>query len=384
MCIDLLNSIPTPYYIYDTELLRETLRTATAEAAAHEGYRLHYAVKANADVRLLQIIREAGLGIDCVSGGEIQTALDAGFDSQGIFFAGVGKTDAEITLALEANIGCFNVESLPELEVINELATKLGRTANVCLRINPEVGAHTHSHIATGRAENKFGIAMGDMETLIQMCKDLPAICFCGLHFHIGSQILQMNDFRDLSLRVNEIQTRLERKGFRVQIIDVGGGLGIDYENPKQHPIPDFKSYFDTFQQYLELRPSQELHFELGRSIVAQCGSLITRVVYVKQGVERQFAIVDAGMTDLIRPALYGARHSIENISVVDRPLDSTYDVVGPICESSDVFATDVKLPFTKRGDLIAIRSAGAYGQVMASNYNCRPFAKSYYSDLMD
>lgn len=384
MSIDSLTSIPTPYYIYDTELLRQTLRVVTAEAALHEGYRLHYAVKANADERLLRIIREAGLGIDCVSGGEIQAALQAGFDPQGIFFAGVGKTDAEITLALEANIGCFNVESLPELEVINELAAQLGKTANVCLRINPEVGAHTHSHIATGRAENKFGIAMGDMETLIKMCDTLPAIHFRGLHFHIGSQILQMDDFRDLSLRINEIQTQLESKGFRVQIIDVGGGLGIDYENPNQHPIPDFKSYFDTYQRYLELRPWQELHFELGRSIVAQCGSLITKVVYVKQGVARQFAIVDAGMTDLIRPALYGAHHFIENISANDLPQDSTYDVVGPICESSDVFATDVKLPLTKRGDLLAIRSAGAYGQTMASNYNCRPLAKSYYTDQID
>lgn len=384
MSIDSLTSIPTPYYLYDTELLRKTLEVATSEAALHEGYRLHYAVKANCDERLLRIIREAGLGIDCVSGGEIQAALETGFDPQGIFFAGVGKTDAEITLALESNIGCFNVESLPELEVINELASKLGKTANVCLRINPEVGAHTHSHIATGRAENKFGIAMGDMETFIKMCDTLSAIHFRGLHFHIGSQILQMDDFRDLSLRINEIQTQLESKGFRVQIIDVGGGLGIDYENPNRHPIPDFKSYFDTYQQYLELRPWQELHFELGRSIVAQCGSLITKVVYVKQGVARQFAIVDAGMTDLIRPALYDAHHFIENISAKYQPHDSTYDVVGPICESSDVFATDVKLPLTRRGDLIAIRSAGAYGQTMASNYNCRPFAKSYYSDQLD
>lgn len=381
MSIESLSSIPTPYYLYDTELLRQTLQKVTSEVALHDGYRLHYAVKANADERLLRIICESGLGIDCVSGGEIKMALRAGFNPQGIFFAGVGKTDEEITLALESNIGCFNVESLPELEVINELATTFGRIANVCLRINPEVGAHTHSHIATGRAENKFGIAMADMDTLIKMCSELPSIHFRGLHFHIGSQILQMDDFRDLSLRINEIQTHLESKGIRVQIIDVGGGLGVDYENPHQHPIPDFKSYFDTYQQFLELRPWQELHFELGRSIVAQCGSLITKVVYIKQGVARKFAIVDAGMTDLIRPALYDAHHFIENICAYNLPTDSLYDVVGPICESSDVFATDVKLPHTQRGDLLAIRSAGAYGQTMASNYNCRPFAKSYYSD---
>lgn len=383
MNTDILKTIPTPYYLYDTQLLRQTLDTVREEAARHADYHVHYAVKANADARLLGIIRDAGLGIDCVSGGEIRAALQAGFDPKSIFFAGVGKTDSEITLALQAGIGIFNVESLPELQVISELASDMGATANVCLRINPEVGAHTHSHITTGLAENKFGIAMGDMEKLIRLCDTLPSIHFRGLHFHIGSQILQMDDFRDLALRINELQDELESKGIKAEIIDVGGGLGIDYEQPHAHPVPDFKAYFDTYQQYLRQREGQEVHFELGRSIVAQCGTLVTGVVFVKQGAVKQFAIVDAGMTDLIRPALYDAHHFIENLTAERGSSAERYDVVGPICESSDVFATDIPLPHTRRGDLLAIRSAGAYGQTMASNYNCRPFAKAYYTDQL-
>lgn len=372
-------STPTPYYLYLTDVLKQTLEVVQAEAARHEGYRVHYAIKANSDPVILKIIQQAGLGVDCVSGGEIRAALAAGFNPAGIFFAGVGKTDEEIELALEHSIGCFNVESEPELEVINELAARRGVTAPICLRINPEVGAHTHSHISTGRAEDKFGIAMGDMERLIARCQALPAIHLRGLHFHIGSQILQMDDFRDLALRVNELQDQLESKGTKLELIDVGGGLGIDYENPHDNPIPDFKSYFDTYARYLKQRPGQEVHFEPGRSIVAQCGRLITRVLYVKQGVERRFIIVDAGMTDLIRPALYGARHQIVNITSDHSEPDGIYDVVGPICESSDVFATDVELGSTKRGDTLSILSAGAYGQTMASGYNCRPLPKAYY-----
>ena len=377
--IEKLQSLETPFYYYDAELLRTTLRTINEEAGRHEGFVVHYAVKANAHPRVLRIIREAGLGADCVSGGEIEAAIKAGVPSSKIVFAGVGKSDWEINLALDSDIFCFNVESIPELEVINELATRKGKTALVAFRLNPNVGAHTHANITTGLAENKFGIAMRDMETVIAEAEKLANVRFVGLHFHIGSQILDMSDFEALCNRVNDLQDQLERQRIKVEHINVGGGLGIDYEHPNRLPIPDFKSYFDTFAKKLRLRPGQTLHFELGRAVVAQCGTLFTRTLYIKEGATKKFAIVDAGFTDLIRPALYQAYHKIENITS-DGPME-TYDVVGPICESTDVFAKQIDLNSTRRGDLIAIRSAGAYGEIMASQYNCRKLPKGYMSD---
>ena len=369
----------TPFYYYDTELLRQTLRAINDEAGKHEGFVVHYAVKANANPKLLRYIREAGLGADCVSGGEIEASVRAGFASSKIVFAGVGKSDWEINLALQHDIFCFNVESIPELEVINELAGRMGKTARVAFRLNPNVGAHTHANITTGLAENKFGIAMRDMEAVIEQASRMEHVSFVGLHFHIGSQILDMGDFQALCNRVNDLQDQLERHHIRVQHINVGGGLGIDYQHPNRVPIPDFKAYFDTYAKRLRLRPGQTLHFELGRAVVAQCGSLIARTLYIKKGATKQFAIVDAGFTDLIRPALYQAYHKIENISS-DEPVE-TYDVVGPICESTDVFAKQVDLNATHRGDLLAIRSAGAYGEIMASQYNCRQLPQGYTSD---
>ena len=377
--IEKLQSLETPFYYYDAELLRTTLRTINEEAGRHEGFVVHYAVKANAHPRVLRIIREAGLGADCVSGGEIEAAVKAGVPSSKIVFAGVGKSDWEINLALDSDIFCFNVESIPELEVINELAARKGKTALVAFRLNPNVGAHTHANITTGLAENKFGIAMRDMETVIAEAEKLANVRFVGLHFHIGSQILDMSDFEALCNRVNDLQDQLERQRIKVEHINVGGGLGIDYEHPNRLPIPDFKSYFDTFAKKLRLRPGQTLHFELGRAVVAQCGTLFTRTLYIKEGATKKFAIVDAGFTDLIRPALYQAYHKIENITS-DGPME-TYDVVGPICESTDVFAKQIDLNSTRRGDLIAIRSAGAYGEIMASQYNCRKLPKGYMSD---
>ena len=360
----------TPFYYYDTALLRETLRTLNDECRKHANFHVHYAIKANANAKVLGIVSEAGLGADCVSGGEVRTALEAGFPASKIVYAGVGKSDWEINLALENDIFCFNVESLPELEIINELAAAKGRVARVCLRINPNVGAHTHANITTGLAENKFGIAMNDMETVITAACSMKNVRFLGLHFHIGSQILDMGDFEALCNRINDLQNNLEKRQIRLEHINVGGGLGISYDHPNHLPIPDFKAYFDTFSRKLRLREGQQLHFELGRAIVAQCGSLITRVLYVKQGAAKKFAIVDAGMNDLIRPALYNAFHRIENLSS-DEP-DDIYDVVGPVCESSDVFVKAYSLNACHRGDLLAIRSAGAYGEVMANEYNCR------------
>ena len=376
---DKFNGIRTPFYYYDTDLLRKTLQTINEETQKYDNYHVHYAVKANANLDVLSIINEYGIGIDCVSGGEVEQALRAGFPADKIVFAGVGKSDWEIELGIDKNIFCFNVESIPELEVINEIAARKGKTANVCFRINPNVGAHTHSNITTGLAENKFGIAMEDMEKVILLAKTMNNIAFKGIHFHIGSQILDMGDFEALANRINELQDRLDAAGIKVEIVNVGGGLGIDYDNPQDNPVPDFKSYFETYHKLLKLREGQSVHFELGRAVVGQCGALITKVNYVKQGSVKKFVIVDAGMTDLIRPALYDAHHKIVNLTS-DAP-EETYDVVGPICESSDVFDKDIKLNGTKRGDLIAMLSAGAYGEIMASGYNCRQLPKGYTSD---
>lgn len=377
--IERFKELRTPFYYYDTTLLQHTLDTIIREAGRYENFSVHYAVKANANPKVLSIIRQSGLGADCVSGGEVKAALKAGFPANRVVYAGVGKSDWEIVLGLENDIFCFNVESVPELEVINELAANRGKVAHVAFRINPNVGAHTHANITTGLAENKFGIAMEDMDHVIDLANRLSHVKFVGLHFHIGSQILDMSDFVALCNRVNELQEHLVQRHVIVEHINVGGGLGIEYQYPDRQAVPNFAEYFATYHKHLKLYPGQTLHFELGRAVVGQCGSLITRVLYVKQGAHKQFAIVDAGMTDLIRPALYQAYHKIENLTSED-PLE-TYDVVGPICESSDVFGKAIDLNRCQRGDLFALRSAGAYGEIMASKYNCRELPIGYLSD---
>lgn len=377
--VNKFRELETPFYYYDVNVLRETLSCINKEAGKYNNFCVHYAVKANANHKVLTIIRESGLGADCVSGGEIRAAIKAGFPTNKIVYAGVGKTDWEINLGLDYDIFCFNVESVPELEIINELAAAKGKTARVAFRINPNVGAHTHANITTGLAENKFGISMEDMNKVIDMAGTLPHVKFVGLHFHIGSQILDMGDFVALCNRVNELQEKLYARQIIVEHINVGGGLGIDYAHPNRQAIPNFTEYFATYHKHLKLRPQQTLHFELGRAVVGQCGSLISKVIYVKQGTNKQFAILDAGMTDLIRPALYQAYHKIENITS-EEPME-TYDVVGPICESSDVFGKAIDLNKAHRGDLFALRSAGAYGEIMASAYNCRALPKGYTSE---
>ena len=374
-----MERLRTPFYYYDAELLRQTLQTIREEVSKHEGFCVHYAVKANANPKVLRIIREAGLGVDCVSGGEIEASVKAGFPSSKIVYAGVGKSDWEINMGLDNDIFCFNVESIPELEVINELAAQKGKVARVAFRLNPNVGAHTHANITTGLAENKFGIDMRDMLKVIEEASQMANVKVVGLHFHIGSQILDMGDFEALCNRVNELQNELERHRIRLEHINVGGGLGVDYQHPNRVPIPDFKAYFDTYAKKLKLRDGQTLHFELGRAVVAQCGSLITRTLYIKEGYVKKFCIVDAGFTDLIRPALYQAYHKIENLSS-EEPKEA-YDVVGPICESTDVFAKQIDINKAHRGDLLAIRSAGAYGEIMASQYNCRQLPVGYISE---
>ncbi len=371
--VDVFNNHKTPFYFYDMPLLKATLDELKAQIADLP-YEVHYAIKANANASLLAAIRDAGLGADCVSGWEVKAVVEAGFAGNKIVFAGVGKTDSEIEYALDHDIACFNIESEPELRVINDLALAKGKTANVAIRVNPNIDAHTHRYITTGLSDNKFGINLELLGDVVCLANSLPAICLKGLHFHIGSQLTDFEPYKMLCEVVNRLQDEFEAEGVKFETINVGGGLGIDYNNPDQNAIADFKTFFEVFKNNIKLRDGQHLHFELGRSIVAQCGSLITRVSYVKKSVTKQFVIVDAGMSDLIRPALYQAHHAIQNISNTEGPCEK-YDVVGPICESSDTFGVDEQLPTVKRGDFLALRSAGAYGEIMASHYNLRPFA---------
>ena len=374
--VDKLGAIQTPFYFYDLNVLRATLN----EINQHKGsFKVHYAMKANVNTQVLATIKNAGLGADCVSGGEVQAALDAGIPASEVVFAGVGKADWEINLGLDNDIFCFNVESVPELEVIDELAAAKGKKARVALRINPNVSANTHHYITTGLNENKFGINLSELDKVTDLVKSLANVELVGIHFHIGSQITDMTPFQDLCVKVNEIQEHFESRGVALLHINVGGGLGINYEHPNHFPVPDFAAYFKIFREHLTLRPGQTLHFELGRAVVAQCGSLISKVLYVKEGTSKKFAILDAGFTELIRPALYQAYHRIENLS--SDKAEETYDVVGPICESSDTFAKDYVMNATKRGDIIVLRSAGAYGEIMASQYNLRKLPKAYTSD---
>lgn len=371
--------LKTPCYYYDTELLRKTLETLKEAAGKHPDFTVHYAIKANANPFLLKIISSYGLGADCVSGNEIKRALACGFPAGKIVYAGVGKNDEEIETALENDIFCFNCESLPEIRIIDEIAGRRDRKARIALRINPNVDAHTHHYITTGIEENKFGIYLYDLEHVITEIQQLSHVELTGLHFHIGSQITDMTVFRSLCIKANEIQQHLGDSGLRFPHINFGGGLGIDYNHPYGEPIADFENYFATFARFYEKTPHQQVHFELGRSVVAHCGNLLARVLYVKEGRNKKFAVLDAGMNDLLRPALYQAFHKIENLSS-DKP-EEKYDVVGPICESSDCFGKDVTLNGTERGDLIAIHTAGAYGETMASRYNLRELPRSYFSE---
>lgn len=374
-----LHAQPTPFYHYDLGLLDRTL-TALQQAARPRNFQVHYALKANANLPVLERIKKQGLGADCVSGGEVQRALDAGFAPDHIVFAGVGKSDAEINLALAADIWCFNAESAEELAVLDALARTQGRTARVALRVNPNVDAYTHPHITTGLAANKFGISLTDLPAVVAQLKSWPNLELVGLHAHIGSQITNLEVFAKLSERLNELQTALTDQGHHLPHLNVGGGLGISYEQPDEQAIPDFEGYFSMFEKHLVRRPGQQVHVELGRAVVAQAGTLVSRVLYVKQSQDTSFAILDAGMTELMRPALYGSYHHIQNLTSTGPA--QLYDVVGPICESSDTFRKGVQLPATQRGDLVAIRSTGAYGEVMSSGYNLREKAAAIYTEL--
>ena len=376
--VNKFREIKTPFYYYDVDLLRKTLESLRRESDKY-GYEVHYAVKANANHKILKIINEYGFGADCVSGNEIIRSLETGFPHDRIVFAGVGKSDDEIITGLENDIFCFNCESLQEMEVINDLAAERNKKADIALRINPNIDPKTHHYITTGLEENKFGINRWELDKITNAIKKLKNINLIGLHFHIGSQITDLEVFRSLCVHVNEIQDWFAKHNLEFGHLNVGGGLGVNYEQPDEFPINDFKSFFAIFNDLLDLRPGQKLHFELGRAITAQCGSLISKVLYVKDGVNTDFIILDAGMTDLIRPALYQAYHKVENLT--SKGKKKKYDVVGPICESSDTFGKSLMLPETRRNDLVIIRATGAYGEVMASQYNLRELPKSIYSD---
>ena len=398
--IERFAGIETPFYYYNMDVLRQTLDACRASSHAY-GFHVHYAMKANFNTKVVDTIQAYGFGADCVSGNEVKAAIEHGFDKNRVVFAGVGKSDKEINLALDADIFCFNVESVQELEIINELAKAKGKVAGIAIRINPNVDAHTHHFITTGLDENKFGINTWQLNDVVQMLRKCPNLKFLGIHFHIGSQITDMEVYKSLCIRINEMQDWFENHGFSIKVLNAGGGLGVDYHNPDANAIPDFASYFEVFKKFLNVKPGQEVHFELGRALVAQCASLISRVLYVKIGQKKNFLILDAGMTELIRPMLYQAYHTIENLSrsgssevgksespkdgknenlVAESSQISKYDVVGPICESTDCFRKDVDLPESSRGDLIAIRTTGAYGEVMASHYNLRGQVPSVYS----
>ncbi|GAA4788635.1 diaminopimelate decarboxylase [Olivibacter ginsenosidimutans] len=374
----------TPFFYYDLTLLQATLDRALA-AAENYGFHVHYALKANFNERILQCIQKAGLGADCVSGNEVLKAVQTGFDVKKIVFAGVGKSDKEILIGLEHDIFCFNVESVQELEVIGKLAKEHGKVAKIALRINPNVDAQTHQYITTGLDENKFGIKTWELADCLEIIKKYDSLEFIGLHFHVGSQIVDLNVFKSLCVKVNEFNNWFDERGYRLKVLNVGGGLGVNYVDPDKEPIVDFAGYFEIFNQFLERKGNQEVHFELGRALVSQCGSLVSRVLYVKRGLKKHFLVLDAGMTELMRPALYQAYHKIEHLStnaVKDAEgIKVTYDVVGPICESTDCFGKEVELPEVNRGDLIAIRTAGAYGEVMASRYNLRNEIRYVYDD---
>lgn len=374
--MDTTSGINTPYYLYDLDLLRQTLDQAR-QAASRHGYHIHYAIKANHNPIVTGIINDFKFGVDCVSGNEVMEAVHRGFPAEKIVYAGVGKSDDEIRQALENDIFCFNVESLEELHVIDEIASEMKRPARIALRVNPGVQAHTHKYITTGMDENKFGIHPSQLQEALDLSNNSQWLDFMGLHFHIGSQITSMQPFAELCLRVNQIWEEFDISSLGARILNLGGGLGVDYEDPENNPIPDFQSYFNVIAENLKIPQYIQVHFELGRSLVAQCGSLITRVLYTKKGVDKEFVITDAGMTELMRPSLYQARHKIENLSSSGEIC--SYDVVGPVCESSDVFGKAVELPVTRRGHLLAIKSCGAYAESMMLRYNMRFRAKSYF-----
>lgn len=375
-----LRAYPTPFYLYDMELLNSTLDIIQSEAESY-GYRMHYAIKSNNDERILRAVLAHGIGIDCVSGNELRLIRRLGFPAEGIVYAGVGKSDWEIRLAIEEGIRAFNCESRQELQVINQLAGEMGKKARVALRINPDVDPQTHRHISTGQADSKFGISYKEIDQVAEELGQLSNLEFQGLHFHIGSQITDMRVFEFFCKRVNTLVGWFREKGFPLTYLNMGGGLGINYDNPDGEPVTDFRKFFRVFADNLAVE-GVEVHFELGRAIVGQCGELISRVLFNKiNSAGNEVVIIDGSMAELIRPALYEAYHEIENLDARPDSEHKPYIIAGTVCESADIFATGRVLPELRRGDLVTIKSAGAYGASMASCYNMHDLPRVVYSD---
>lgn len=374
-----LKGYETPYYLYDINLFRQTLESVVYESKKYD-YKVHYAIKANYDDYLLQIIKEYGIGIDCASGNEVKKAIEAGFDPKGIVYAGVGKRDKEIKYAIEQDILTINCESIEELKVVNKFAAEAGKIVDIALRVNPDIDPKTNHCIDTGQADSKFGISYEEILDSANEIKALKSLNIIGIHLHIGSQIRELHVFENMCNKVNVIVENLERLGFEFSFVDVGGGLGINYDVPENEPIPNFASLFSIVHNYLNVG-KKSIHFEFGRSIVGECGELITTVLFNKTtATGRRLVIVDSSMTELVRPAMYGSYHNIENITS-ENEKKIKYTVVGTACESTDVFDASVSLKETKRGDLLTIKSAGAYGMSMASRYNLHDLPPAIYSD---
>ena len=358
----------TPLYVYSRQAIEATWQRF-AQALAGRDARICFAVKANSNLAILGLFAQLGAGFDVVSGGELARVIAAGGDPRKVVFSGVGKSGDEIRQALAADIACFNVESLPELERINQIAGEMGKRAPVSLRINPDVDAATHPYISTGLKENKFGVSVEQAREVYKVAATLPNIKIVGMDCHIGSQLTELQPFLDAVDRLIVLMEQLNQDGIHLKHLDLGGGLGVTYtDEAPPHPTEYAKALWEKLSAFSEL----EIIVEPGRAITANAGILVTKVEYLKSNESRNFAIVDAGMNDMIRPALYQA---YMNILEIDRTLareEKMYDVVGPICETSDFLGKQRKLAIAE-GDYLAQRSAGAYGASMSSNYNSRP-----------
>ena len=359
----------TPLYLYSRAGIEEAYR-AYDRAFAAVPHRIHYAVKANASLGLLRVLRHLGAGVDVVSGFELLAARRAGFRARDIVFAGVGKSEAEIDLGLEHGILHFNAESEDEIRRISVLAVRRGARARVSLRVNPDIDPRSHPYISTGLRENKFGVDIALAPSILARAREIAGVDLVGLQCHIGSQITDLRPLGEAARALVSLSRRLLNEGFALEMLDLGGGLGVDYEGGAS-PKPEALA--------AEIVPALEglgltLLLEPGRSLVASAGALLTRVLYVKENHGKRFVIVDAGMNDLLRPALYQAYHRIETVSPAT-PSAGSADVVGPVCETGDFLARDRELPAVSEGDLLAVRDAGAYAFAMASNYNLRPRA---------
>lgn len=355
----------TPLYVYSQQAITAAFVQYQQNFASLNPL-ICYAVKANGNLSILRHFASLGSGFDIVSGGELQRVLLAGGDAEKILFSGVGKSKAEIELALTHNILCFNVESIPELERINTVAGELGKKAPISLRINPNVDAKTHPYISTGLKANKFGIAYNDALTAYQLAASLPNLNVIGIDCHIGSQLTDLSPLVEALERLLVLIDQLSTQGIQLQHIDLGGGIGIVYQH---EDVPDLKAYATAVENLLSGR-NLKLMLEPGRSLIGNAGNLLTTVEYIKQGEEKNFVIVDAAMNDLIRPALYQGYHTIINTNTT-RTKEFVADIVGPICESSDFLAKDRSIA-AQAGDILLVQSAGAYASSMASNYNTR------------